>query len=268
MATLGASGGVNESDGCLAGSRVFYPLAYFGQIVATVLFFLIGILVSPVCWVLHRVAGSRIPPRQGQMLLKKLFRFFTWWMRVTGMLRIEVRGLDALGGMRGTVIVSNHPALLDAVFLLAHLPPTACVMRANLLRNPVLCGSALLADYVTNDSGPAFVRQGIKKIQSGGNLLVFPEGARTVTPPLNPFRNGFAVVAARTSAAVQTIVIEYRGAHLKKGVPLFSPAVLPLCFEIRAGELFRPGPDESADGFSRRIESWFRDQLTSTPSRP
>ena len=176
MATLRASSGVNEAGGCPGHSWSFRPLAYFGQIAATVLFFLIGIVVSPVCWILHRIAGPRIPARLGQNLLKKLFQFFTWWMQRTGTLRIGVHGLGALGGLRGTLIVSNHPALLDAIFLMAHLPPTACVMRANLLRNPVLCGSALLSDYVTNDSGPALVRQGIKKIRAGGNLLVFPEG--------------------------------------------------------------------------------------------
>ncbi|MFZ4774070.1 MAG: lysophospholipid acyltransferase family protein [Terrimicrobiaceae bacterium] len=266
MATLRVSSGVDEAGKCLDRPRVFRPLAYPGQIVATILFFLIGIVVSPACWVLHRIAGPRIPARLGQNLLKKLFRFFTWWMRITGMLRIKVCGLEALSGLRGTVIVSNHPALLDAVFLLAHLPPTACVMRANLLRNPVLCGSALLADYVTNDSGPALVRQGIKKILAGGNLLVFPEGSRTIDPPLNPFKNGFALVAARTSAAVQTIVIEYRGSHLTKGISLFLPATLPLCFEIRAGELFRLGPEETADDFSHRIESWFRGELAAPPA--
>jgi 1-acyl-sn-glycerol-3-phosphate acyltransferase len=151
--------------------------------------------------------------------------------------------------------------LLDALFLIAHLPPAACVMRADLLGNPAMCGSALLAGYVTNDSGPAFVRQGIEKIRSGGNLLIFPEGTRTINPPLNRFKHGFAMVAARSQAAVQTVLVEYHGTHLSKGVSLFSPSEAPLHFVLRAGERFLPEPAETPPEFSRRVEAWFREEL-------
>lgn len=261
MATLRASSRMNEAAGSRNRSGGIRIVSYAGQMVATAVFFALGFLASSLCWVLHKTVGKHIPPIAGQKLLKWLFRFFTWWMRTTGMLRIETKGLEKLLNTRGTIIVSNHPALLDAIFLLSSLPPTACVMRANLLRNPVLCGCALLAGYVTNDSGPGFVRQGIEKIRSGGNLLIFPEGTRTVTRPLNRFKNGFAMVAARTGAPVQTVVIEYRGLHLTKGVSLFSQAAVPLHFVLRAGEEFRLQPGEPVYAFSGRIESWFHREL-------
>lgn len=250
--------GACKNDDRTGGIRI---VSYIGQMAATALFFVIGCLISPLCWVLHKSTGRRIPALAGQKFLRKLFRFFTWWMQSTGMLRIKVQGMENLSDIRGTIVVSNHPALLDAIFLLAFLPPAACVMRSNLLRNPVMCGSTLLAGYVTNDSGPGLVRQGIEKIQSGGNLLVFPEGTRTVTPPLNRFKNGFAMIAARTGAAVQTVVIEYQGSHLTKGISLFSPAAVPLHFGIRAGEIFRLQPGEPVSAFSGRIESWFHREL-------
>jgi 1-acyl-sn-glycerol-3-phosphate acyltransferase len=134
-------------------------------------------------------------------------------------------------------------------------------MRADLLRNPFLCGGALAAGYVTNDSGPGFVRQGIEKVRSGENLLVFPEGTRTLTRPLNRFKNGFALVAERTRVPVRTVVIEYDGTHLTKGVSLFTPATVPLRFTIRAGEIFQFEAGESVPEFSRRIEAWFRREL-------
>ncbi|MCK9589163.1 MAG: lysophospholipid acyltransferase family protein [Terrimicrobiaceae bacterium] len=259
MSTLRASSRANEADGYQG--RAFPPGSYFRQMLATALFFVLGIIGSPVFWILHEIAGRRIPAQVGQKLVRWLFRIFVSSMKALGMLRLEVRGFEVLEDMRGTVIVSNHPALLDAVFLIANLPPAACVMRADLLRNPALCGSALLAGYVTNDSGPAFVRQGIEKIRAGGNLLIFPEGTRTIDPPLNRFKHGFAMVAARSRAAVQTVVIEYRGAHLSKGVSLFSPAEAPLHFILRAGERFLPSPAESPAGFSQRVEAWFRAEL-------
>jgi 1-acyl-sn-glycerol-3-phosphate acyltransferase len=248
-----------EADGRCGAGRRFALYAYCAQVAAAAMFFLIAGVSSLPLWLAWKLTG--ISARDGQRVLRVLFRIHIWWMRATGMLRLEVRGFEALRDMRGTIIVSNHPALLDVEFLVGNLPPTACVMRADLLRNPFLGGCALAAGYVTNDSGPGFVRQGIEKVRSGENLLVFPEGTRTLTRPVNRFKNGFALVAARAGAPVRTVVIEYSGRHLTKGVSLFTPTEVPLRFTIRAGELFHANAGESAPEFSRRIEAWFRGQL-------
>jgi len=235
--------------------------SYIGQLVATAVFFVVGGMASPLLWVVSKVSCGTLSAESGQRILRRLFRFYVWWMKITGMLRIEAGGFDEIRNLRGTILVSNHPALLDAFFLLAHLPPAACVMRSGLLRNPVLSGSSLAAGYVTNDSGPGFVRQGIQKILAGENLLVFPEGTRTVSPPVNSFKNGFALVAVRTGAPVRALVVEYRGSHLTKGVSLLAPAEVPLRFKIRVGKIFQAGPGETARELSRRIESWYREEL-------
>jgi 1-acyl-sn-glycerol-3-phosphate acyltransferase len=233
---------------------------------ATALFFLLGIVTSPICWIVHRLAGHHLSPRVGQNLLCQLSRFHIATMQRLGILQIETYGFETLRDLRGTVLVANHPALFDAFLLLAHLPPAACVMRASLLRNPALCGTALLAGYVTNDSGPGFVRQGIAKLRAGENLLVFAEGTRTLQPPLNRFRHGFAMVAARAGTTVQTLVIDYSGTHLTKGVSIFAPMPAPMKFALRVGARFVPEPAESPAAFSQRIETWFRRELEGTKS--
>jgi 1-acyl-sn-glycerol-3-phosphate acyltransferase len=182
-------------------------------------------------------------------------------MQRLGLLQLETHGFETLRNLRGTVLVANHPALFDAFLLLAHLPPAACVMRVGLLRNPALCGTALLAGYVTNDSGPGFVRQGIAKLRAGENLLIFAEGTRTLHRPLNRFRHGFAMVAARAETSVQTLVIDYSGNHLTKGVSLFAPMLEPMKFVLRVGNRFVPESGESPAAFSQRIETWFRREL-------
>ena len=228
---------------------------------STGLFFFLGIVSSPACWILWKIAGNRIPATVGQKFNRWLFSIYLRWMRATGTLRLDALGMDALSKISGTIIVSNHPALLDVLLLSSLLPPVACVMRASLLRNPAMSGCALLAGYVTNDSGPALVRQGIEKIRSGQNLLIFPEGTRTISGPVNPFKEGFALIACRTGAPVQTILIEHPGRHLTKGVSLFSSAELPLRFTVRLGDRFFPEPGESAREFSLRLEMWFQSRL-------
>ncbi|MFZ4597303.1 MAG: lysophospholipid acyltransferase family protein [Terrimicrobiaceae bacterium] len=237
---------------------------YFRQIVATGLFFLGGLMVSPICWMLRRVAGRWISYADGQWILHHLFRWYVAWLRFSRCLVLEIEGEETLRKLRGTVIAANHPGLLDAFFLVALQPRTACVMRANLLRNPVLSGCALLAGYVTNDSGSTLVRQGIEKIREGGNLLIFPEGTRTRHHAVNSFKSGFALVAVKAGAPVQTVIIEREGHHLTKGSGLFLPASLPLRFKIRPGRQFVPEPGESARALTARLESWFRSQIINT----
>ncbi|MBE2204844.1 MAG: 1-acyl-sn-glycerol-3-phosphate acyltransferase [Chthoniobacterales bacterium] len=267
MSSLRVSNSANEMVGACARPGSFRPGRYLRQMLATAYFFLVAIMASPIFWLLHKLAGRRIAMQTGQKMIRKLFRSHIAVMKGLGMLRLEIQGMEGLRDLRGTIIVSNHPSLFDAVLLIGNLPPSACVMRADLLRNPAMCGGALLAGYVTNDSGPAFVRQGIEKIRSGDNLLIFPEGTRTENPPLNPFKHGFAMVATHSRAAVQTVLIEYGGTHLAKGVSLFAPADVPLHFRLRVGERFQALPDETPRAFSRRMETWFREALETSEAR-
>jgi 1-acyl-sn-glycerol-3-phosphate acyltransferase len=250
--------------GDTVGRAGWNPVSYAAQIASVGIFFGLAAAASLPLWLASKL--GLVSATSGQRVLRALFRIHTRWMLASGMLRLETSGFDALGGERGTIFVANHPALLDAPFLLAHLPPAACVMRAGLLRNPFLGGCALAAGYATNDSGPGFVRQGIKKIRDGENLLIFPEGTRTLFAPLNRFKDGFALVAARSDAPVRPIVIEYSGRHLTKGVSLLAPAAVPLRFTIRVGGVFRAGAGESPHAFSRRIETWFRAELLPSPA--
>lgn len=263
MSSLGAGHRFVESIPVARRSvrSAFRPLNYVRQIVAIAVFFGIGAVFSPACWVFWKLFGRRIHPASGQRLLGGLFRFFVGWMRATGALVLDVRGLDALSGEKGLIVAANHPGLLDAVFLLSTPLRATCVMRAGLLRSPVLCGGALIAGYVTNDSGPAMVRQSMERIRSGGNLLIFPEGTRTGCQPVSPFKQGFGLVAVNTGAPVQTVLIERIGNGLSRGVSLFEPFELPLRYSIRLGERFVPGPGESARAFTRRLETWFRGRL-------
>ena len=235
---------------------------YLRQVFAVLLFFGIALAVSPVCLVLAH--GTRIRPTTGQNLIRRLFAF---WTRLTvrmGVFEISIPEREKLGALRGAVLAPNHPSLLDAVFLLAIVPQTVCIMRANLINDLFLGGAARLAGYVPNDSGPALIRSGVEKIASGANLLIFPEGTRTRGAALNPFKHGFALIAARTGAPVQTILIEREGRYLSKGVSLFAFARPPCRVRFHLGASFHPDPGENAHAFSARLERYFRDRLEDT----
>jgi len=237
---------------------------YLRQVFCVALFFGIGLAVSPLCALLSRCFGSRIPSSAGQCLIRGLFR---GWLRFScriGVFDIHFPEAERLRNIRGTVLAPNHPSLIDAVILLSIVPSTVCIMRANLIESPFLGGAARLAGFVPNDKGPALIRQGMEKLQAGENLLIFPEGTRTETQAINPFKNGFALIAKKTGASIQTVFIEREGRYLSKGVSLFAFSRLPFRFRLHLGQVIHTAPEESAQQLSARLELYFREHLENT----
>ena len=200
---------------------------------------------------LPRRAGLRI----GRAGIAGVYRTFWWIAARCGMLRIDSAALDRLAGERGLIVVANHPSLLDALILVARLPRGACIMKADLMRNPFLGAGARLARYIRNDSPRAMIRLAVADLQAGGQLIVFPEGTRTTRLPVNAFKPGVTLIARLAQAPIQTVFIETDSPYLSKGWPLWRLPPLPVRFSVRLGERYAPAQD--GDALLRRIEQAF-----------
>jgi 1-acyl-sn-glycerol-3-phosphate acyltransferase len=266
----GAAGGAVSVSGDGVGSPEltgWRDLWNYGlQLASLGIFFVTGILVTLAAPLVRMLLGPRMSREAGGALIRGLFIFFEWWLRATGMVRIEFDGVEKLDAFRGTIVAPNHPGLLDAVFLAGRLPRAVCIMRASLMRNPSFAGAANLAGYITNDRGPGLIRQCRDKLLAGDNLLIFPEGTRTraIANGVNSFKHGFALAAVLTGAPIQTVLIERSGQYLGKEIRLLKPAKVPIHIRIRLGEKFRAAPGESAKELSQRLEAYFRAQLVNT----
>jgi 1-acyl-sn-glycerol-3-phosphate acyltransferase len=237
---------------------------YLKQLCCLFSFFGIGLAVSPVCALLSRYFGDRIPPAFGQRLIRGLFRSWLQFSCRIGIFDIRVPEAEKLRNVGATILAPNHPSLIDAIILLSIVPNTVCIMRANLIQSPFLGGAARLAGFVPNDKGPALIRHGIEKIRAGENLLIFPEGTRTAAQAINSFKNGFALIARKSGAPIQTVFIERDGLYLSKGISLLSFARPPIRLRLHLGELFHASPEESPQQLSARLERYFREHLENT----
>lgn len=237
---------------------------YAKQVFCVVSFFAFGLIVSSTCALLSRCFGSTIPSSTGQRLIRRLFKGWLEFSGRIGVFDIRFPEAEKLRDLRGTILAPNHPSLIDAVILLSIVPHTVCIMRANLIESPFFGGAARLAGFVPNDKGPALIRQGMKKIEVGENLLIFPEGTRTGLQAINPFKNGFALIAKKTGACIQTVFIEREGRYLSKGVSLFTPSPMPIRFRLRLGQVIFARSAESAQQLSAGLELYFRERLENT----
>jgi 1-acyl-sn-glycerol-3-phosphate acyltransferase len=252
------------------GARAFPRLRDFGNYllqIGSVSFFFVGGLGISICAPILRIALGRPRAMQiGRRAISVLFRFYVNSLQWLGLFRIRFEGCDRLKNLSGVIVTPNHPSLLDAVYLMSLVPRPIGIMRAGLKNNPCLAGAAGLAGFITNDRGAGLIRQCQAKLAAGDNLLIFPEGTRTLASArgVNPFKSGFALAAVLTGAPIQTVLIERNGPYLSKGEGLFSVAQVPIDIVIRPGDVFHALPGESARELAARMEDYFRTRLVST----
>ena len=199
-------------------------------------------------------AGRRIG-RMGAM-----YGFRTWLgaMQALGAFRLDLAALDELRGAGPLVLAPNHPSLLDAVFIVSRLPDAVCVMKGSLLRNFLLAPAARLARYVPNDSLLRLIARASPELERGGQLLLFPEGTRSVGS-LGAFTEAVGAVSRRTGVAVQALVIEDGERFLGKGWSLMRIPAFPLDYRVRLGRRFDPPSDVRA--FTAELERYFAREL-------
>jgi 1-acyl-sn-glycerol-3-phosphate acyltransferase len=219
---------------------------------------LLGLLGLPVALVLMGLpAAIRIPI--GRRLISRGLAGYLYFLKVFCSVRVDSSALDAVRLDGPLIIVANHPSLLDAVVLLARLPRAVCVMKGSLRRNILFGPMARLSGYVSNDDPMTLIRQTCDELAGGAQILIFPEGTRTRTFPVNHFSEATAFIAARSGVPVQALLIEFSSPYLGKAWPLFKMPVLPLCITVKLGQKFAPASDRLA--LTERLESYYRAHL-------
>ena len=175
---------------------------------------LLRVLVFPLLALCVRDLDARMRAARG--IIRLSFRTFVGIMRLLGVLRYEVHGLDKLE-REGQLILANHPTLIDTVFLIAFVRNADCIVKGGLSNNPFTRGPVRAARYICNDRGPELVEDCIASLRAGGNLIIFPEGTRTPRGGAVELKRGAANIAVRGERAVTPVVIRCEPPTLGKG---------------------------------------------------
>jgi 1-acyl-sn-glycerol-3-phosphate acyltransferase len=213
-----------------------------------------------IAWLVYPLLPARRGTTLGRTVIAHAYRLFWSLTAAFGILRIEARCLDALRDEPGGLIIAaNHPSMLDALLVVARLPRGVCIMKATLMRNPFLGAGARLARYIRNDSARTMIRNAVANLREGAQLVLFPEGTRTVRAPTNAFRPGVTLIAQLAQVPIQTVIIETDSPYLAKGWPIWRPPPTPMVFRARLGERFAPEGDHQA--LLARLEQYFAQEL-------
>jgi 1-acyl-sn-glycerol-3-phosphate acyltransferase len=202
----------------------------------------------------------------GRAAISRGYGLFWLMTGATRMLQLRGRELDVLREERGLIVVANHPSMLDAVMLVARLPRAACIMKANLVHNPLLGAAVRLARYIRNDATFGMVKRAVEDLKGGGQLVLFPEGTRTTRFPLNECQAAMSLIAWRAQVPIQTVIIDTDSPYLGKGWPPWRLPQLPAVFTVRLGRRFEPSADIAAQ--QREIEAYLAGEVRLSPLKP
>jgi 1-acyl-sn-glycerol-3-phosphate acyltransferase len=170
-----------------------------------------------------------------------------------------------LGDLHGCIVLANHPSMLDALVLLSELPQSICYYKEGM--HPIVFSdsAAAMTGFIRNDAGIDGIRQAIRHLRAGGNLIVFPEGTRSPVQGLEPFLPGFALIAEQANSLVLCLNINPHSDILSKTCPPWRCPQLPVRYWIE--ERFRTHalPGERTHDFAKRIEAAYQPQNDVSP---
>ncbi|MFP6873427.1 MAG: lysophospholipid acyltransferase family protein [Verrucomicrobiales bacterium] len=224
-----------------------------------------GLIFSFLAFVIFLLLPKPLGKRVGRTTLSALFRFYTCYLQAWGLIKLDIKSVDSLAGQRGLIIVANHISLWDIVFIISRLPNVVCVAKASIMRNPIYGGFARLAGFIPNSPHINMVKQGTKELKSGAQLLIFPEGTRTVELPINSFKGGFAVIAKKAQAPIRTLFISATSPLLSKGWPLIKLPDFPYHYTITSGQSFQVPAETETRSFLKALHCHFCKNLPADP---
>ena len=224
--------------------------------------FWLGILClawTPVALIIYPLLSERRGRALGRYVITVVFRLYLASLAMSRRFSFDLEALDALRDEPSLIIAPNHPSLLDALMVISRLPNVACVLKAALMNNVFLGAGSRLARYIPNTPVRRMVQQAMQDFGSGSHLLLFPEGTRTTSDPVNPFTGSIGLIAHHAPVAVQTVLIETDSPYLSKGWPLFRKPPMPIHYRVRLGRRF--DPPQHTQCFMAELEDYFAHEL-------
>jgi len=154
-------------------------------------------------------------------------------------IRYEVHGAEHIQRNRAAVYAVNHASNVEPPILFVALqdlfPRLRILYKAELRKLPVLTAAFDLAGFVPLERGnrdqslPA-IERAAQALREGASFLIFPEGTRSRTGELLPFKKGGFIMAIKGQAPVVPVAISGARAAMRKGSLIIRPVTVHVRF--------------------------------------
>lgn len=136
--------------------------------------------------------------------------FFQVWFSAYWRTRVFNRQVEPAAG--GAVYICNHQSFLDPILMSVALRrPMNYMARDSLFRTPgfkQLIESLNAFPVRRGTADTAALKEAMRRVRDGGQVVVFAEGTRTSDGRIGPFLPGVALLAQRSGATTVPVVID------------------------------------------------------------
>ena len=160
--------------------------------------------------------------------------FFAFLLKIYN--RCSIKWLEKLNSNEKFIVACNHASNLDPLVVGCFFPRTLRYLaKEELFHNKFFaaCITALGAVPVARDSNASAagaLRGFMKLYQDGSDVLIFPEGGRSLDGKMQALEGGVAVIAARCQAPVLPVFIKGSFEAMPTGAKFVKPKKIKLTF--------------------------------------
>ena len=153
-------------------------------------------------------------------------------------IRYRITGKEHVPKGRAVVFCSNHesnvdpPVLFQALHRRLHVLFKAELTKLPVLGKVMLAGGFVAVERDRREASLASIERAAASIKAGNSFLIFPEGTRSRTSELLPFKKGGFIMAIKAGAPIVPVAISGGRDAMRKG----SWFVRPVLCRIRLGE--------------------------------
>jgi 1-acyl-sn-glycerol-3-phosphate acyltransferase len=152
-------------------------------------------------------------------------------------IRVRVAGVEHIPRDRAAVYCANHQSNVDPPILFDKLHPRMhIVYKAEINAIPLLArafrhGGFVPIDRRNKEAAMRSLEAGARSIRAGNSFLIFPEGTRSKTAEMLPFKKGGFLMALKAQAPIVPVAIQGGRDAMRRG----SRIIRPVTVSIRVG---------------------------------
>lgn len=196
--------------------------------------FVLGFFILP----LLNLVGSNQDKKQqrARLIIHYGFKMFVFLMRALGVLTLDTQNIEKLETLKSTVVIANHPSLIDVVVLISIIKNADCIVKNDLFNNVFMQNVLRSAGYISNLDPEGVISDCKCSLQMGNNLIIFPEGTRTTHDFPLKFQRGAANIALRCEVDIMPAFIKVEPTTLTKSDKWYQVPERKINFSISVNE--------------------------------